>query len=46
MFCECSKIEKFELLNFNTAKVENMSGMFPRWSSLKDINLSSFETKK
>ena len=44
MFCECSKLWKLNLSNFNTAKVTDMQHMFHLCSDLVLLDLSSFNT--
>lgn len=43
-FC-CNKVEKLNLLNFNTAKAVDMSCMFWNCSSLVELDLSSLSTE-
>ena len=45
IFYECSSLTSFNLSNFNTLKVTNISYMFSEFSSLTSINLSNFNTK-
>ena len=43
MFKDCSKLEKLEL-NFNTKNVNKMDEMFSNVTSLRNLDLSSFDT--
>lgn len=40
-----SDVEKINLLNFNTSKVQNMSEMFANCTNLKELDLSVFTTE-
>lgn len=43
MFQYCYEIEKLDLSNFETSKVNNMSLMFENCNKLKYLNLSKFK---
>ena len=44
MFSECLLLKELDLSNFNTNKVENMSGMFNMCLSLEKLDVSKFST--
>ena len=44
MFCDCEKLEKIDVGDFVTGKVESMSSMFRGCKSLKQLDLSCFNT--
>ena len=44
MFKDCSKLEKLEI-NFDTKKVYEMSEMFSNDINLRELDLSSFDTR-
>ena len=46
MFSDCTSLETFDLSNFNTSNVTNMSGMFKGCSGLKTIYVQNFNTEK
>ena len=46
MFSGCTSLETFDLSNFNTSNVTNMSGMFKGCSGLKTIYVQNFNTEK
>ena len=44
MFKDCSKLEKLEI-NFDTTKVYEMSEMFSGVTNLRELDLSTFDTR-
>ena len=45
MFSFCSSLKELDLSNFNTERVEYMSGMFEGDVLLKDLNISNFNVE-
>ena len=43
MFSECSSLEKLNISNFNTNNVANISYMFYKCISLKELDSSKFK---
>ena len=46
MFYKCQSLEKLDLSNFNTSKVQDMKWMFDGCSSLMNLNILNFDTSK